>query len=140
MTQGKFTKVDHQDFDWISQHKWSFDGAYAARRENGKKIYMHRLVCGTPKDKETDHINGDKLDNRRLNLRVCDRSLNTLNRGIRLDSVSGFKGVSFHKVRKKWRAYFCGNHLGLFSTKEKAAKAYNNFALGRGYKIKLNTI
>ena len=144
LTQRKYAVIDDTSFVLVSQYKWFFDGAYAARRENGKKIYMHRLICNTPENKETDHINGDKLDNKCSNLRVCDRALNNLNHTVRSDSSSGFKGVSFMEKKKKWRAYFneYGKqiHLGLFLKKEEAAEAYNSFAIGRGYKIKLNLI
>lgn len=144
LTQGKYTLIDDADFVLVSLYKWFFDGVYAARRENGKKIYLHRLICETPTGKETDHINSNPLDNRRSNLRICERSLNNLNHQIRVDNSSGFKGVSRDKTGKKWRAYFNikGKQifLGLFVKKEDAARAYNNFALGRGYKIKLNTI
>ena len=95
---------------------------------------MHRLIMGAPENKEVDHINGDRFDNRRENLRLCNSSQNKCNRGPRKDNQSGFKGVSWHPQRKKWTArikspYGKYLHLGLYSSKLEAAEAYNKAAI-----------
>jgi len=83
----------------------------------------------TPKGMDTDHINGNGLDNRRSNLRVCTRAQNALNTGAYSNNKSGFKGVSLdYKYKVKWRADIQVNgkqiFLGYFDTKELAYQAY----------------
>jgi hypothetical protein len=81
-----------------------------------------------PKGKEVDHINGDSLDNRRKNLRICTHSENCQNRKKRLDNTSGFKGVYWSKRSNKWVANIQIKskriYLGGFISKIKAAEAY----------------
>ena len=89
-----------------------------------------------PKGMVVDHINGDALDNRKENLRVCSYSQNSCNKKIRSDSRSGYKGVV--KVGKKWQAYIGDPdtpatrkrrlYLGTYTTAEDAARAYDNRA------------
>jgi len=81
---------------------------------------MHRLLIGTPKGLETDHRNRNKLDNRRKNLRIVDRSQNSLNTKIRNDNKSGYKGVFWRADRNKWYVYFRGKYLGYYETFRKA--------------------
>ena len=84
LTQGKCAIVDNQDFNFINRWKWYFSGRYAVRGvwidKKVKIVRMHRVLLNIPSNKECDHINGDKLDNRRSNLRVCTRSDNGKNR------------------------------------------------------------
>jgi hypothetical protein len=83
---------------------------------------------------EIDHKDGDKLNCLDENLRICKHLENTRNRGKNKNNTSGYKGVIWHKPSKKWEAYISDNngnreHLGLFSTIETAAKAYNTAAV-----------
>lgn len=84
LTRGMFAQVDPEDFAYLSQWSWAFNGHYAFRtaRIEGKKrtVYMHRVIMNTPEDLDTDHLNRDRLDNRKANLRVCTRSENLQNR------------------------------------------------------------
>ncbi len=77
-----------------------------------------------------DHINGDKLDNRRANLRNCLRVQNTWNQGISRNNTSGYKGVQ--RSGRRWVARIgIGNtrvHLGVFDSARDAATAYNQAA------------
>lgn len=95
--------------------------------ENGKDVRLHRLVMGEPKGLEIDHINGNKLDNRRENLRECNRWQNKANTRIISTNTTGYKGVSWHK--DKWQASIrvTGRllYLGRYETKQEAAMAYN---------------
>ena len=79
-----------------------------------------------------DHINGNRLDNRKVNLRVCRLYENNRNIGISPKNTSGYKGVSFISKKRKWRAYIHikgrQKHLGLFETAEEAAQAYETAA------------
>jgi hypothetical protein len=129
--------VDDEDFDAVSAGgKWYAKPRhrtfYAARNHwlNGKSIHvqMHGLITGL---NFVDHANGDGLDNRRVNLRVADRSQNMMNRAMNLNNKSGFKGV--HKDKTRWRAGIQVDRrrisLGGFATPEEAARAYDVAAL-----------
>ena len=131
--QGKLVIVDNNMFDYLNSFKWYFStNGYAATSKN---VFMHRLVNNTPKGIGTDHINRNRLDNRKRNLRTANQSLNILNSSIKVNNTSGFKGVSFFKWgkrKKRWLAKIKVNykfiHLGYFLKKEEAAKAYNEFS------------
>ena len=135
-TKGKVAIVDDADFAWLSQMKWyAKEGTrtfYAVTMVGRRHVPMHRLIMGSPKGKDIDHINGDGLDNRRSNLRVCSRSENLMNRGASPKNTSGFKGVSWNEATGSWRAKIQRRgqsiHIGLFQTKEAAAIAYNKTA------------
>lgn len=133
LTNGMTARVSPEDFGRLKGYVWGFDGRYARRTtwENGKqkKTYMHREVLGFPV-REVDHINRDKLDNRRANLRLVSRSENMFNTSKRLGTSSRFKGVCFspHLSRSTpWRAYVTLNgkqtSLGYFPSEQEAAKA-----------------
>lgn len=142
LTKAKFAIVDDEDYEFINQRKWRFhDQGYAISSEsvgnlNGKRkfknYYMHRLIMVTPDDMDTDHINGDKLDNRKINLRICTRAENNRNKLPRKNSSSRFKGVFWREDRKKWRAVIFNKkqiHLGMFTSEIDAAIAYNEAAI-----------
>ena len=137
LTQGKVALVDDEDFEWLNQWRWLYVSVgYAARMsgtEKRKMIYMHTMILNTPKGMEGDHINADKLDNRRLNLRNCSHAENNQNNRLRSNNTSGYKGVSRTKSGLKWRAYIKYNykrkHLGEFDNIEDAARAYDAEAI-----------
>jgi hypothetical protein len=109
LTQGKFALVDDADFEWLNQWKWRVNHGYARRAlyENGKRagdISMHRLINNTPAGLDTDHINRDKLDNRRDNLRSATRSQNNFNTPPPKNNKSGTKGVWYSKRWGLWYA------------------------------------
>jgi hypothetical protein len=135
LTQGKETIVDDEDYEWLMQWKWFFDGRYAIRKLGTKTIYMHREIMKTPVGKDTDHINGDKLYNRHVNLRVCNRSQNMANCKTRNTNTSGYKGVCWDKANSKWQVHITINgkayKLGRFSSLLDAAHAYDQAALER---------
>ena len=127
--------MDDADYEALSKFKWCFNGRYAVRpkpRPMTGGIRMHREIIGTPVEKDTDHINGDKLDNRRSNLRVCTRSQNMANVGKLKNNSSGFKGIHWHVAGENWIAYIKINgkkrHLGCFADIKEAAQAYNEAA------------
>jgi len=102
---------------------------YVALSINGRKTLLHRLLTGAPSGKVVDHINGDGLDNRRHNLRVCDPAQNLWN-------AKGRSKVTPKGVRKSGSKFSakimrCGvvHYLGVFSTASEAAAAYNEAAL-----------
>jgi len=139
LSQGLVALVDSQDYKELSKYKWSAEKHgrrfYAGRSElnaitkKKTKIIMHRFIMNTPKGMETDHINGNGLDNRRSNLRICTRQQNSHNVSKYETNTSGFKGVDFlPHLRRKWRARIMAEgknkHLGLYETKELAYEAY----------------
>lgn len=93
-----------------------------------RKIYMHRTIAEPPEGIDVDHIDGNRLDNRRANLRLATRSENLQNQHRLISSnTSGFRGVSYDKQSEKWAAYYHLNGIkvsvGFFFTKEDAARA-----------------
>jgi hypothetical protein len=104
LTQNKFALVDNEDYGYLSSWKWCFDKStgYAKGYSNGCNIYMHRLVNKTPLGMSTDHINQNKLDNRRKNLRNADKRLNGINRGVEKSNKCGHKNIFWEKRRKQW--------------------------------------
>lgn len=137
LTQGRVALIDDEDYDIVSLYNWhtrrTTRSDYAATTRCGKTLHMHRMVMLAPAGLEVDHINGDGLDNRKSNLRVCTVKENRRNRrpsrGQRRSS-SGLKGVQ--KNGKKWASYitvdYQKHYLGIFTTKEMAARAYNSAA------------
>ena len=132
--RGKSVLVDAADYDWLSGYTWTIhQGGYAARREKGRLIFMHREIVQAPPGMVADHIDGNKENNSRSNLRICTRQQNTQNRGKRIGSASRFKGVYREKHSGKWhaRAYRDGEHFRtrLFAEEVEAARAYDQLAV-----------
>ncbi len=104
----EYAVIDDQYFDEISKYIWFLSPQGYVRRDkkiNGISyaIFLHKLILNTPKGFDTDHINGNKLDNRRSNLRICKHKDNSRNAKKRIDGVtSRYIGVHYAKDRKKW--------------------------------------
>ena len=136
LTRGKFAIVDSEDFEWLNQWKWHAGkgGKYAARKiyPSERVIYMHRLLMNTPENMETDHVNGNGLDNRKKNLRVCTGAENRMNHKLLSTNKSGFNGVSWNKDIRKWSVCISVKaktiHGGEFKDIIEAAKKYNELA------------
>ena len=137
LTQWKITIVDDEDFIELNKYKWwaikQWNKFYAARKivlDGGKRrlLSIHSFLMNTQKWLDTDHINGDGLDNKRSNLRVCTRGENQMNRWKQNNNTSWFKWVCWHKLANKWLAYISINwkrkHLWYFSDKLEAYEAY----------------
>ncbi len=139
-------KVGKRDFalvddcwHWLDCQNWQVSGSgntkYARTeiRLNNKRhqIQMHRIIMGAGKGEQVDHINGDGLDNRIENLRMCTYSENYQNSRKRKNCSSKYKGVHFYKDSQNWRAMITipntGHpiHIGLFKEEIEAAKAYD---------------
>lgn len=146
LTQGRVAVVDADDFALLSQFKWRLHvGRYAARSCKGKVVLMHRVILSLSDEREGDHINGDGLDNRRVNLRQVTRRQNLMNKKPYKRYVnrrsgtpwSQFKGVSWggslgHET-KPWRARIHvgpgkERQLGRFATELQAARVYDKAA------------
>lgn len=132
--KGAVTLVDDDDYEALKDIRWNLSAfGYAVHRQWLKKekkyvtLWLHRLINKTPDHLQTDHINGNRLDNRKENLRSCTPKQNQGNSGRNKNNTSGYRGVS--GKRGKWRAYISDSgrfiHIGTFVTKEEAAEAYN---------------
>ena len=122
--------IDEADIPLVKSYKWGFDGNYARTSvvENGKLkiLYLHRLIMNNPK-KVVDHLNGNRLDNRRCNLRVCTRADNVHNRTCKPATSSGIHGISWVKRINKWHVRICidykQKHIGYYSNLNDAIEA-----------------
>jgi len=143
LTQGKVAIVDDDDFEYLNQWKWFANnqcGKFYARtnipNKNGKRgsILMHRLILKILKSKlQVDHLNHITLDNRKCNIRVCTQSENLQNCNKYNNNTSGYKGVNYNKINKKWQASIGVNkakiYIGSYINPIDAAKAYNEAAI-----------
>lgn len=131
LTQGKAVLVDEVDFERVSAHKWWPDGkGYARGRVDGVQLLMHRFILSAQKSEQVDHVNGDGLDNRRSNLRICSARENSRNRKLlSRANRTGYKGVSWDRKLEKYEAQIKLNnrsiHLGYYADPTDAARAYD---------------
>ena len=161
---GKHTIIiDTEDWDKVKGYKWGIkfknlrssypyamtniprlDGGWricqadGRRRRRQSQLSLHHLIMGKPqKGLVVDHINHNGLDNRRDNLRFVTISQNNQNTRSTKNSSSQYKGVSWNKTNKKWRAQILHTrehkrkniHLGYHTCEHQAALAYNKKAL-----------
>jgi hypothetical protein len=143
LTRGKIALVDDGDYEKLKSYTWHASKSgrrwYAATnipKAGGGYSYakMHRLILGTAVDKDTDHEDGDGLNNQRKNLREMTRVENS--RAFRrkpYGKTSPFRGVSWAREKQRWSADLRLNtkriHLGYFSSELDAARAYDCGAL-----------
>jgi hypothetical protein len=138
LSNGKSVIVDDEDYEALKLYKWCFGGGGYAQRHTSlqigkrKTILMHRQIMNTPDGLETDHINGNGLDNRKENLRICTKNQNQMNRRLPCNNQSGYKGVSWYSRDGRWRAQIkLNSHLtfiGTYETAMEAARAYDEKA------------
>jgi hypothetical protein len=124
--------IDPEDFALAFPHRWRLtkDGylltSSPSNRQSG--IYLHRLIMNAPKGVQVDHIDGNKLDNRRKNLRLCTRQQNLCNVAPRKNNKSKYKGVNVAQDGKwfaRIKSLDVNLYIGRFNTEENAAQAYN---------------
>lgn len=144
LTRGKFAIIDAADAELISGYKWhthrSGNQFYAAARVTiapytRRWVRMHRLIMNAPDHLVVDHINGDGLDNRRVNLRLATQQQNIFNRKKDYDNTSGFKGVECRtadmglRCRARIRVNGKMIYLGTYGSAEEAARVYDAAAI-----------
>jgi hypothetical protein len=133
------TMVDDEDFPLLNRHTWRVDvKGYVVTNFCGTTVRIHRFILNPSNNDQVDHINLDKLDNRKENLRICNNALNQANTAKR-EYVNGkrtsskYKGVHWRKDMNKWCARISHMNtriqLGFFDNEEDAAIAYNKKAL-----------
>ena len=115
-----FAQVDGEDYPSVSKYRWSLDKGYAYGYVmiDGKKYhrYMHNFLLSPPKGLVVDHINWDRLDNRRENLRICTRKENNGHRQQR-------GTVYWDKNKKRWTLQYKHQFIGRYKSKEEAELA-----------------
>jgi hypothetical protein len=148
LTQGKFTQVDDEDYEYLNQFKWcAVKGGktfYAQRsviliNKLKRSTRMHNIIMNTPENFEIDHIDHNGLNNQRNNMRICTHSENQMNRTIQKNNKTGFVGVSIrkyidsHNIKRDKISAFIGHNnkminLGSFKSEKEAAIAYDKAA------------
>jgi len=127
---GLHAYVDAADYEWLNQYCWQLYAAgYVARLEKRKVVLMHREIMQPPEGMVVDHIDGNKANNCRVNLRVCTPPENQHNQAKRRGASSQFKGVGRDNRCGKYHARFTHNGipmwLGYFDDEVEAARAYD---------------
>lgn len=140
LTQGQYALVDDEDYERVCEFKWyahysrrtkTFYATRKTKRPNPKHIYMHRFVMNTPESSLCDHLNHDTLDNRKSNLRNCQRSDNSMNRrGAQSNNLIGEKNICFDTKENKYIVAFEIRGIRVFrkrfNTLDEAILARNN--------------
>jgi len=147
--------LDDEDYEWASKYNWFVNKQGSPTYKGPDKFYivrsvsrdpdpvsgrkqrnlrLHREIMKTPKGMHTDHINGDTLDNRKENLRVCTPAQNSQNRAQSTTNTTGYKGVArSSRHGKPWQGRIIHEgkyiHLGMFIMPEEAARAYDKKAV-----------
>ncbi|MEN6575066.1 MAG: HNH endonuclease [Phycisphaerales bacterium] len=134
VSDGCYAYVEAGDYEWLSGYKWHLENGYAARREKGKTILMHRQIMQPPAGMVVDHIDSNQANNCRFNLRVCTRKENQRNRRKHTGSISSFKGVFYNKRRRKWFSQCWlegkGHATRYVDDEVEATRAYDRQAVG----------
>lgn len=144
LSNGGSTVIDQLDGFIIANSTWHRNAnGYVSAKIKGELVLLHRLILNVSKGLEVDHINGDKVDNRRCNLRIVTHAQNTKNRS--KNTGKKYKGVGFEKRSNSWRARirvdYKHKYLGNFKTEREAALAYNIAAIiYHGSFAKLNEV
>jgi len=129
--------IDKEDYKKINQFNWTPSNqrgrVYFSMWINSKRVSMHRFLLNAKKGTEIDHKNNNTFDNRKCNLRLCTRTQNRCNSRKQKNNTTGYKGVSYHKTTKKYRAQINNNkkriHLGYFDDPKKAHEKYCHAAI-----------
>jgi len=123
MPDGKIFYIDKEDYDFVKSNDWHYDDGYLRSTKLGKmhRCFMHNQL---QQGLEVDHINRNRLDNRRSNLRVVTRQENMHNKSLYKTNKSGYPGIKWNKRLNKWQAQITFNkqriHLGVFENLQDA--------------------
>lgn len=124
---GKSVIVDDDDYKKYNHLRWHLsDTGYAVRRSNGETTRLHRLIMDCPESLVIDHLNGNKLDCRKSNMRICTQAENSKNRHTT-------KGYCYDKSKKKWMVRYKNKFWGRYETEEEAQRVYQLAKSGQEY-------
>lgn len=136
LSQGRFSQIDAEDAERVCRHKWCLATGSHGRQVsatasiNGMRVYLHRFIMNAQPHELYDHIDRDRLNNSKSNLRLCNKSQNGANRFNKLGR-SGFRGVMITR-RQEYRArveHHEKEYLGpIRKTATDAAKDYDILA------------
>jgi hypothetical protein len=134
LTKGYAAIIDAEDAERVASHRWYASGSghrvYGMRNADDTTRLLHRFILNTPEGVHVDHINGNTLDNRKANLRLCTHAENMANRR---SDPSKCSGAWFDNRKGLWRAEIrrlgTRRRLGYFKTKQEAEDAYQAAAL-----------
>ena len=127
--------IDYADYPLVKKYRWRVEksNGYFATTIDGKAVLLHRMLLPDIPGLVCDHINRNKLDNRRCNLRYATPQENSRNRKKARNNTTGFIGVCWHVRNKKYVAQIKVDgkihNLGQFKTSEEAARARDKAAL-----------
>ena len=129
---------DLEDYNLIKDYHWfKYRGYIFSNDKDNKMIALHRLVMNFPTTEATDHLNRNKLDNRKDNLLPTTAQTNLRNLDLRSTNTSGITGVTWSKQKDKWHSYIMSDkkliHLGFFLDKEDAIFARLKAEKENGY-------
>ena len=125
--------IDAEDIDKIKNYRWCLaknlnGGWYAFTNcEKGKKMYLHRFIMDCPEDKVIDHKNGNTLDNRKRNLKICTQRQNNQNKKMSNNNTSGYRNIYWNKINNTWDIQIKHKRIGQFKELEDAVKARNKY-------------
>lgn len=132
--------VDDEDYEYLNKFIWNISSmGYAQKiptKENNFYL-MHRLIMNPPRDKYIDHIDGNPLNNQKINLRIVTPQQNQENMKLSKRNTSGYRGVSYSKITNTWKAY--ANHknkehrAGFYKTAKEAGLAAENLRQKLGF-------
>lgn len=119
------TLIDLEDLDIVKNYRWCYSNGYCeGSHGRSTNIRLNRLVMNASDDYVVDHINGDTLDNRKSNLRICTQGENSRNNKLSKRNKSGYKGVIYREKYKSYMVYITINkkrlYLGHYKTLEEA--------------------
>jgi predicted hydrolase (HD superfamily) len=130
LTQGKRAIIDNDDYEYINQFKWRMSSqGYAQSHTRNKETnkykttLMHRVINNTPAELLTDHINHNKLDNRKVNLKTATPLQNQHNRLKHKNNKSGYNGIFWYEKYKYWQVQCGRHHIGQYKNLKDAIKA-----------------
>ena len=137
LTQGKFARVDPEDYEALARHKWcasqQSNTFYAVRADGKRQLRMHRVIMKAPKGLVVDHIDHRGWNNTKRNLRLCTRAQNARNQRPRRGGSCKYIGVAYHKGDDKYHARVQDHgkqrFVGAFKSPRAAAKARDDAAI-----------
>lgn len=131
-SKGEKIFVDDEDYEWLNQYNWCLSRGYASRArwlsdgDASKIIMMHRQIMGAKKGELVDHIDRNRKNNQRSNLRICSYAENARNHKVLKCNKSGVTGVRWDEPNQKWIVIITVNkeslYLGLYSSFEEAVE------------------